>query len=190
VETASLFIAAALVDNLVLAKLAALGTVAGATRGLDRALTLAAATAFVVVPAVPIAFLVERHVLGAVGLGYLSTFADLLLVAALTALADGALRAWLPASRAALGARLPLVAGSVAVLAIVVAGADADAGLGDRVARALGAATGFALALVVFAGLDQRLAASDVPAPFRGVPIVLVSAAILSLAFTGFSGIG
>ena len=127
--------------------------------------------------------------LNPLGLQYLQTLAFILVIASLVQMVEIILKKVSPALYQALGIFLPLITTNCAVLGVAILVIQKDFNLLQSVVYALSTAIGFALALVVFAGLREQLELADVPKGMRGVAIVLITAGLLSLAFTGFSGV-
>lgn len=181
---------AVLVQNVVLAQFLGLCPLLGVSRQVGAAAGMAAATALVLVLAALACQLAWQFVLLPLGLGYLRLIVFVMLIAALVQVAELVLRQVAPLLYRVLGVYLPLITTNCAVLATVLSGVDRQLSLPAMLLWAASAAAGFGGVLVIFAGLRERIAAADVPAPFRGAPIALISAGLLALAFTGFRGFG
>lgn len=151
---------------------------------------LALATAFVVTLSALVNHLLEQFVLMPLDLEYLRFVAFIFVIAALAQGTTLAIRAIYPAAHRTLGLQLPLTTINCAVLALALLVSEPQLSLFATILHALGAAFGFTLAIVMFAVLCERLDEARVPAPFRGAPVQLVIAGVISLAFTGFKGIG
>ena len=191
-----IFITAIFVNNIVLSQFLGICPFLGVSKKVDSALGMGAAVAFVLTLATIVTFLIQKYVLEAFGLEYLQTIAFILVIAALVQMVEIILKKTAPALYQALGVFLPLITTNCCILgvAILVAnGTYATQGLEPNlltgVVFALSTAIGFALALVVFAGIREQLAMMDVPKGMQGMSIALVTAGLLAMAFMGFSGV-
>lgn len=178
-----------LVNNYVLAQFLGICPFLGVSKKLDSAAGMGAAVIFVMVLATAVTWPIQQ-ILDKFEIGYLQTVVFILVIAALVQLIEMMLKKFMPSLYSALGVYLPLITTNCAVLGVCIASIDAGYNFGQSIANAFGAAVGFTLALVLFAGVrSQRMVKDDgVPAPFKGVVITLVAAAIMSMSFTGFSG--
>ena len=191
-----IFITAIFVNNIVLSQFLGICPFLGVSKKVDSALGMGAAVAFVLTLATIVTYLLQIYVLKAFDLEYLQTIAFILVIAALVQMVEIILKKSAPALYQALGVFLPLITTNCCILgvAILVAnGTYASQGLEPNlltgVVFALSTAIGFALALVVFAGIREQLAMMDVPKGMQGMSIALVTAGLLALAFMGFSGV-
>ena len=189
-----IFITAVFVNNIVLSQF--LGIFLGVSKKVDSALGMGAAVAFVLTLATIVTYLIQMYVLKAFGLEYLQTIAFILVIAALLQMVEIILKKSAPALYQALGVFLPLITTNCCILgvAILVAnGTYATQGLEPNlltgVVFAISTAIGFALALVVFAGIREQLEMMDVPKGLQGMSIALITAGLLAMAFMGFSGV-
>ena len=191
-----IFITAVFVNNIVLSQFLGICPFLGVSKKVDSALGMGAAVAFVLTLATIVTYLLQIYVLNAFGLDYLQTIAFILVIAALVQMVEIILKKSAPALYQALGVFLPLITTNCCILgvAILVAnGTYATQGLEPNlltgVVFAVSTAIGFALALVVFAGIREQLAMMDVPKGMQGMSIALVTAGLLAMAFMGFSGV-
>ncbi len=191
-----IFITAIFVNNIVLSQFLGICPFLGVSKKVDSALGMGAAVAFVLTLATIVTYLIQKYVLEAFGLEYLQTIAFILVIAALVQMVEIILKKSAPALYQALGVFLPLITTNCCILgvAILVAqGTYATQGLDPNlltgVVFALSTALGFALALVVFAGIREQLSMMDVPKGMQGMSIALVTAGLLAMAFMGFSGV-
>ena len=191
-----IFITAVFVNNIVLSQFLGICPFLGVSKKVDSALGMGAAVAFVLTLATIVTYLIQKYVLEAFGLEYLQTIAFILVIAALVQMVEIILKKSAPALYQALGVFLPLITTNCCILgvAILVAqGTYATQGLEPNlltgVVFALSTALGFALALVVFAGIREQLSMMDVPKGMQGMSIALVTAGLLAMAFMGFSGV-
>ena len=191
-----IFITAVFVNNIVLSQFLGICPFLGVSKKVDSALGMGAAVAFVLTLATIVTYLIQMYVLKAFGLEYLQTIAFILVIAALVQMVEIILKKSAPALYQALGVFLPLITTNCCILgvAILVAnGTYATQGLEPNlltgVIFAISTAIGFALALVVFAGIREQLAMMDVPKGLQGMSIALITAGLLAMAFMGFSGV-
>ena len=191
-----IFITAVFVNNIVLSQFLGICPFLGVSKKVDSALGMGAAVAFVLTLATIVTYLIQIYVLNAFGLEYLQTIAFILVIAALVQMVEIILKKTAPALYQALGVFLPLITTNYCILgvAILVAnGTYATQGLEPNlltgVVFAISTALGFALALVVFAGIREQLSMMDIPKGMQGMSIALVTAGLLAMAFMGFSGV-
>jgi len=191
-----IFITAIFVNNIVLSQFLGICPFLGVSKKVDSALGMGAAVAFVLTLATIVTYLIQTYVLNAFGLEYLQTIAFILVIAALVQMVEIILKKSAHALYQALGVFLPLITTNCCILgvAILVAnGTYATQGLEPNlltgVVFAISTAIGFALALVVFAGIREQLAMMDVPKGLQGMSIALITAGLLAMAFMGFSGV-
>lgn len=191
-----IFITAVFVNNIVLSQFLGICPFLGVSKKVDSALGMGAAVAFVLTLATIVTYLIQIYVLNAFGLEFLQTIAFILVIAALVQMVEIILKKTAPALYQALGVFLPLITTNCCILgvAILVAnGTYATQGLEPNlltgVVFAISTAIGFALALVVFAGIREQLSMMDIPKGMQGMSIALVTAGLLAMAFMGFSGV-
>ena len=178
-----------LVNNYVLAQFLGICPFLGVSKKLDSAVGMGIAVIFVMVLAT-IATWPIMQVLNKFNIGYLQTVVFILVIAALVQLIEMMMKKYIPALHKALGVYLPLITTNCAVLGVCISNIDAGYGYLLSIANAFGAGAGFLLAMVLFAGVRSKLENEEgVPMAFRGVPITLITAAMLSLGFMGFSGL-
>ena len=177
-----------LVNNFVLTRFLGLCPFMGVSRNLDAALGMSLATAFVLTLSSGTAWLLHRLLLVPFALEYLRTMAFILSIAASVQLAEIMIRRLSPELEQVLGIYIPLIATNCAVLGVALLSVQSDHGFAAALLFGFGAALGLALVLTAFAAIRDRLAAADVPAPFRGTAIALMTAGLMSLAFMGFAG--
>ncbi|MBT8083376.1 MAG: electron transport complex subunit RsxA [Gammaproteobacteria bacterium] len=177
-----------LVNNFVLVRFLGLCPFLGVSRNLEAAMGMSLATAFVLTLSSASAYLLHRYVLVPLDLEYLRTVAFILVIAASVQFTEIMVRRISPLLDQVLGIYIPLIATNCAVLGVALLNVQASQGFAESLVYGVGAAGGFALVLVVFAAIRERLEAADVPAPFRGTAIALMTAGIMSLAFMGFAG--
>jgi electron transport complex protein RnfA len=183
-----ILVGTALVNNFVLVRFLGLCPFLGVSRNLEAAAGMSLATAFVLTLSSAAAYLLQRYLLVPLDLEYLRTIAFILVIAASVQLTEIMVRRTSPVLHQVLGIYIPLIATNCAVLGVALLNVQQSKGFVQSVFYGFGAAAGFALVLVMFAAIRERLEAADVPAPFRGAAIALMTAGIMSLAFMGFSG--
>ena len=191
-----IFITAIFVNNIVLSQFLGICPFLGVSKKVETAMGMGAAVAFVLVIATLVTYLIQIYVLNAFGLEYLQTIAFILVIAALVQMVEIVLKKVSPALYQALGVFLPLITTNCCILGVAILvgngtydSAGMDHNLITGVWFALCTAIGFALALIVFAGIREQLARMDVPNGMQGMAIALVVAGLLSMAFMGFSGV-
>ncbi|AJF05385.1 electron transport complex subunit RsxA [Geoalkalibacter subterraneus] len=177
------------VNNFVLARFLGICPFLGVSKKVETALGMGMAVTFVLTVASAMTWLVQRFVLAPLGVEYLQTIAFILVIAALVQLVEMVVQKTSPVLYQSLGIFLPLITTNCAVLGLAVLNIQKDYSFLEAVVFAVGAAIGFTLALVLFAGLRERLDLCPVPEAFRGTAIAMVTAGLLSLAFMGFAGL-
>ena len=183
-----ILVGTALVNNFVLVRFLGLCPFLGVSRSLEAAAGMSLATAFVLTLSSAAAYLLHRYLLVPLDLEYLRTIAFILVIAASVQLTEIMVRRTSPVLHQVLGIYIPLIATNCAVLGVALLSVQQTRGFVQSVFYGFGAACGFALVLVMFAAIRERLEAADIPTPFRGTAIALMTAGIMSLAFMGFSG--
>jgi len=184
-----LLISTALVNNVVLVKFLGLCPFMGVSKRLDSALGMGLATGFVIVLAAAVSWILEHWLLFPLGLGYLRIMAFILVIAAVVQFVELVVRKMAPDLYQMLGIYLPLITTNCAVLGLPLINVQEKHSFVTTVVYDFGSSVGFTLALVMFAGLRERLALARVPAAFNGPPIAFVLASLMALAFMGFSGL-
>ncbi|MCL2500848.1 MAG: RnfABCDGE type electron transport complex subunit A [Defluviitaleaceae bacterium] len=188
-ELVLIFISAALVNNFVLSRSLGICPFIGVSKRLDTSLGMGLAVAFVMVLASAITHTVYNLILTPLSLGYLYIIVFVLITACLVQVVEMYLKKNSPALYKALGIFLPLITTNCAVLGVLLLNIELFAGsLLSAVVHAVGAAAGFTLAMVLFSGIRDRLAYSPVPKIFDGIPIAMIVASLMSVAFLGFAG--
>ncbi|MEA3223180.1 MAG: electron transport complex subunit RsxA [Thermodesulfobacteriota bacterium] len=184
-----LIVGAALVNNFVLSRFLGICPFIGVSKRIDTAFGMGMAVIFVMTLASFVTWLINYYLLDPSGLQYLQTIAFILVIASLVQLVEMIIqRVSLPLYQA-LGIYLPLITTNCAVLGVAILNIQLKYNLLDACIFSIGAALGFALALIIFAGMREDLELNNIPRAFRGTPIALITAGILSLAFMGFSGL-
>lgn len=188
-ELVAIMMGVILVDNFVLAKFLGICPFLGVSKKLDSAVGMGAAVTFVMVLATAVTWPVQIYLLNKNNIGYLQTVVFILVIASLVQLVEMILKKYMPPLYKSLGVFLPLITTNCAVLGVTIMNIDNDYTYVQSIFNSLGAGLGFLLAMVLFAGIRQKIETCDVPEVFKGVPIVLVAASLLSVAFMGFSGV-
>lgn len=184
-----IFISAIFVNNIVLSQFLGICPFLGVSKKIQTSLGMGMAVAFVLTVATVVTFLLQKCVLDPLGLQYLQTIAFILVIASLVQMVEIILKKVSPALYQSLGIFLPLITTNCAVLGVAILVIQKDFTLVESIVYAFSTAIGFALALVLFAGIREQLAYVNIPKGMRDMPIVLVAAGLLSLAFMGFSGV-
>ena len=177
-----------LVNNFVLVRFLGLCPFMGVSRNLEAAFGMSLATAFVLTLSSAVSYLLHEYLLVPLELGYLRTISFILVIAVSVQFTEIMVRRLSPLLDQVLGIFIPLIATNCAVLGVALLNVQQAKGFVQSVFFGFGAAMGFALVIVLFAAIRERLDAADIPLPFRGMAIVLMTAGMMSLAFMGFSG--
>ena len=183
-----ILIGTVLVNNFVLARFLGLCPFMGVSKNLEAATGMSLATAFVLTLSSAVSYLLHEYLLVPLDLEYLRTISFILVIAASVQFTEIMVRRLSPLLDQVLGIFIPLIATNCAVLGVALLNVQQAKGFVESVFFGFGASLGFALVLVLFGAIRERLNASDVPLPFRGTAIALMTAGIMSLAFMGFSG--
>jgi electron transport complex protein RnfA len=177
-----------LVNNFVLVRFLGLCPFMGVSRSLEAAFGMSLATAFVLTLSSAVSYLLHQYVLVPLELGYLRTISFILVIAVSVQFTEIMVRRLSPLLDQVLGIFIPLIATNCAVLGVALLNVQQAKGFVQSVFYGFGAAMGFALVIVLFAAIRERLEAADVPRPFRGPAIALMTAGLMSLAVLVFSG--
>ncbi|ACS85706.1 MULTISPECIES: electron transport complex subunit RsxA [Musicola] len=184
-----LFVGTILVNNFVLVKFLGLCPFMGVSKKLETAIGMGFATTFVMTVASVFAWLVNAYILLPLSLVYLRTLAFILVLAVVVQFTELAVRKTSPTLYRLLGIFLPLITTNCAVLGVALLNVNQSHNFLQSTVYGFSAALGFSLVMVLFASLRERITVADVPAPFRGSSIALVTAGLMSLAFMGFTGL-
>ncbi len=179
----------ALVNNVVFVRILGLCPFMGVSKKLETAIGMGLATTFVLTLACGSSYLIDRYLLQPFDLGYLSTLSFIVVIAAIVQLTELVIQKTSPLLHQVLGISLPLITTNCAVLGVPLLNQAARHDLLQSLLFGFGSAAGFVLALVLFASIRERLDGADIPAPFRGNAIALITAGLMSLAFMGFAGL-
>ena len=183
-----LFVGAALVNNIVLSRFLGICPFMGVSKSTETAVVMSLSVAFVMTISAVVSFLIDRYILVPLSLEYLRTIVFILIIASLVQFVEMVIEKTLPELYSGLGIYLPLITTNCAVLGVALLNVQFKYSFIEMLIFSFGTAAGFGLALILFAGLRERIAYSAVPKYFQGMPIVFIMAGILSLAFMGFSG--
>ncbi len=184
-----ILVSAALVNNFVLSKFLGICPFLGVSKQVETAMGMGMAVTFVMTMAGIMTWLVEQFILAPLQLEFLRTIAFILVIASLVQFVEIFLQKTAPALYQALGVFLPLITTNCAVLGLALLNIQNQYGFIETVVNSVGAALGFSLAIVLFAGIREKLELSNIPKPFQGFPAALIAAGLMSMAFIGFSGL-
>jgi len=188
-EFAVILISSILINNYVLVQFLGLCPFMGVSNKLDSAIGMSAATTFVLTLTAMVSYVVNQLILMPLGLNYLRTIAFILVIAAVVQFTKMFIEKTSPLLYRVLGVFLPLITTNCAVLGVALQNANKDLNFFYSSLYGFGAGAGFSLVLVLFSALRERLAVADVPLPFQGAAIGMITAGLMSLAFMGFSGL-
>ena len=188
-ELLVIFFGVVLVNNYVLAQFLGICPFLGVSKKVDSAFGMSVAVIFVMVMATAATWPIYQYLLAPNGLAYMNTIVFILVIAALVQLVELVLKKYIPGVHKSLGVYLPLITTNCAVLGVTLLNIEEGYNLLQSVVNAFGAGVGFMLAIILFAGVRQRVDTADVPKAFKGMPIALITASLMSMGFLGFSGI-
>ena len=179
----------ALVSNVVLSQFLGLCPFLGVSKKTETAAGMGAAIVFVITLASFVASVLYKFVLDPLGLDYLKTIVFILVIAALVQFVEMFLKKIIPSLYEALGVYLPLITTNCAVLGVALNNVQASYSILESVVNGFATAVGFTIAIVILAGIREKIEYNDIPEAFQGMPIVLVTAGLMAIAFCGFSGL-
>lgn len=185
----AIIIGAIFVNNVVLAQFLGICPFLGVSSKVETSLGMSAAVTFVMALTSVVAWSIQTYVLDRFGIGFMQTIVFILVIAALVQMVEIILKKVSPSLYQALGIFLPLITTNCAVLGVAILMIQKEFSLLQSIAYSVATAVGFGLALVLFAGIRERLDFEEVPAALKGTPIALITAGILAMAFMGFSGL-
>ena len=189
-ELSLILVSAILVNNFVLVQFLGLCPFMGVSNRLETAVGMSLATTFVLTLASICSYITYQYILVPLGLEFLKTLSFILVIAVVVQFTEMAVKKTSPLLYRVLGVFLPLITSNCAVLGVALLNSNRlEASFIDSALYGFGAAVGFSLVLVLFAAMRERLAAADVPTPFRGAAIGMITAGLMSLAFMGFTGL-
>jgi len=184
-----ILISTILVNNFVLVKFLGLCPFMGVSRKLETAIGMGLATTFVLTLSAVCSYLANTYLLEPLGLDYLRTVTFILVIAVVVQFTEMVMHKTSPVLYQVLGIFLPLITTNCAVLGVALLNTQENHGFVDSALYGFGAAIGFSLVLVLFAAMRERVAVADVPIPFKGNAIALITAGLMSMAFMGFAGL-
>ena len=188
-ELLAILLTAILTNNFVLAKFLGICPFLGVSKKLDTAMGMSVAVIFVMVLATAVCYPINALILVPNDLAYLQTIVFILVIAALVQMVEIILKKYLPGLYRALGIYLPLITTNCAVLGVVLLNIDNGYGFAASLINSFGGGVGFMIAMIMFAGVRERMEDCDIPEKLQGLPITLVAAALTSCSFLGFSGL-
>lgn len=184
-----IMISSSLVSNVVLSQFLGLCPFLGVSKKIKTAAGMGGAVIFVITLASAVAGVIYRFVLVKLGIEYLQTIVFILVIAALVQFVEMVLKKRMPSLYKALGVYLPLITTNCAVLGVALTNVQKEYGILTGVVNGFATAVGFTIAIVILAGIREKIEYNDVPASFRGMPMVLLTAGLMAIAFCGFSGL-
>ncbi|MBI1196217.1 MAG: electron transport complex subunit RsxA [Gammaproteobacteria bacterium] len=188
-EYALILVSTVLVNNFVLTKFLGLCPFLGVSRKLETATGMALATTFVLTLSSVCSYLANAYLLAPLGLEYLRTITFILVIAGVVQFTEMVIQKTSPLLYKVLGIFLPLITTNCAVLGVALLNVQQDAGFIRSALYGFGASVGFSMVLILFAAMRERITVADVPVPFRGSSIALITAGLMAMAFMGFSGL-
>lgn len=184
-----ILVSSILVNNFVLARFLGICPFLGVSKQVETATGMGMAVTFVMAIASAITYIVQELILVPLEIEYMQTIAFILVIAALVQLVEMIIQKVSPTLYQALGVYLPLITTNCAVLGVAILNIESGYNLLETIFNGVGAALGFTLAIVLFAGIRERLELSSVPDVLKGFPIALITAGLMSIAFLGFQGL-
>jgi electron transport complex protein RnfA len=188
-DYALILLSTILVNNIVLVKFLGLCPFMGVSRKLETAMGMALATTFVLTLSSICSYLINAYLLAPFGIEFLRTISFIFVIAVVVQFTEMVVHKTSPLLYQVLGIFLPLITTNCAVLGVALLNVQEQHGFIESALYGFGAAVGFSMVLVIFAGMRERLAAADVPVPFQGAAIGLITAGLMSMAFMGFAGL-
>ena len=184
-----LIIGSALVSNVVLIQFMGLCLFLGVSKKVETAAGMGTAVIFVITLASGVAGVIYRFILMPLGIEYLQTIVFILVIAALVQFVEMFLKKFMKGLYEALGVYLPLITTNCAVLGVALTNVQKEYGVFTGMVNGFATALGFTVSIIILAGIREKMAYNDIPESFRGMPIVLVTAGLMAIAFCGFSGL-
>lgn len=188
-EMLIILIGAALVNNVVLSQFLGICPFLGVSKKVETAAGMGGAVLFVITIASAVSSLIYRFILEPFNITYLQTIVFILVIAALVQFVEMVLKKMMPGLYQALGVFLPLITTNCAVLGVALTNVQKDYGFVSSVVNGIGTSLGFLIAIVIMAGIRERIEDNDVPESFKGSPIVLITSGLMAIAFCGFAGL-
>ena len=184
-----ILISSSLVSNVVLSQFLGLCPFLGVSKKINTAAGMGTAVIFVITLASAVAGLIYKFILTPLDLKYLQTIVFILVIAALVQFVEMFLKKFMPSLYQALGVYLPLITTNCAVLGVALTNVQKNYGIFTGIVNGFATAVGFTISIVILAGIREKMEYNDIPKPFQGMPIVLVTAGLMAIAFCGFSGL-
>ena len=184
-----ILMSAVVVNNFVLSQFLGICPFLGVSKELKNATGMGMAVTFVMLLATAVTWPLQKFVLDVFGLGFLQIIIFILIIGSLVQFVEMVLKKYIPALHKALGVYLPLITVNCALLGVTLLNINNDYSLVESLVNSFGAGFGFLLAMVIFSGIREHTENADPPESFKGLPLTLISAAILSLSFSGFKGV-
>lgn len=188
-ELVSLFITSFIVNNIIFSQFLGICPFLGVSKKIDTAIGMGIAVIFVITLASIITFIIQKAILDTLGLGYLQTIVFILIIAALVQFVEMFLKKSAPGLYQALGIFLPLITTNCAVLGVAIINITKEYSFVESMVNSVGISLGFLLAIVLFAGVRDKVDNADIPDSLKGSSISLIAAGLMSIAFLGFSGL-
>lgn len=188
-ELLIILISSSLVSNVVLSQFLGLCPFLGVSKKTETAAGMGAAVIFVITLASAVAGLMYRFILVPLGIEYLQTICFILVIAALVQFVEMFLRKAMPALYESLGVYLPLITTNCAVLGVALTNVQKEYGILAGIVNGFATALGFTISIIILAGIREKIEYNDVPESFKGMPMVLLTAGLMAIAFCGFSGL-
>ncbi len=185
----AVLLTATFINNYVLQQFLGICPFLGVSKKVDQATGMSIAVIFVMMIATAVTWPIQEYLLNPNELGYMQTIVFILVIAALVQLVEIILKKYIPGLHKSLGVYLPLITTNCAVLGVCINNIDSKYGFGTALVNAFGSGLGFLVAMLLFAGVRQKMEACDPPECFKGLPITLIAAGIVSVSFFGFAGI-
>ena len=188
-EIIGIIIVAVFVNNIVFSQFLGICPFRGVSKKIDTAIGMSAAVTFVITLSTLVTYLIQKGILENFGLEYLQTITFILVIAALVQMVEIIMKKISPPLYQALGVYLPLITTNCIILGVAILVIQKDFNLVESIVYAISTAIGYSMALIIFSSIREQLALTKVPKAMQGVPIALLTAGILAMAFMGFSGI-
>ena len=184
-----ILIASSLVNNVVLSQFLGLCPFLGVSKKTETATGMGVAVIFVITLASAVAGAIYKYILVPLNIPYVQTIVFILVIAALVQFVEMFLKKFIPSLYQSLGVYLPLITTNCAVLGVALTNVQKNYGIGTGIVNGFATAVGFTISIVILAGIREKMTYNDIPESFRGMPIVLVTAGLMAIAFCGFSGL-
>ena len=188
-ELLTILVTSSLINNVVLSQFLGLCPFLGVSKKTNTALGMGLALTFVITLSSAVCGLIYKFVLIPLDMGYLQTIVFILIIAMLVQFVEMVLKKYMVSLYKALGVYLPLITTNCAVLGVALLNVQSDYNIVQGVVNGFATAIGFTIAIVIMAGIREKMYYNDVPESFKGMPIVLITAGLMAIAFTGFSGL-